>query len=115
MGSDNVRVFTDASIEQDIRGSEVPVLVDFHAVWCGPCKQIAPMIDALADQYAGRLKVGKIDVDAEPITTMQLQVTAMPTLMLFAGGKVVWKQVGVPSKAELEAALRAYVPPAPAT
>ena len=112
MGSENVKVFTDRSFEQDIRGSALPVLVDFHAVWCGPCKRIAPMIDAVADAYAGRLKVGKIDVDAEPITTMQLGVTSMPTLLLFAGGVVVWKQVGVPSKSQLEAALSAHVAPA---
>ena len=112
MGSANVKVITDTSFEEAVRRSEVPVLIDFHAVWCGPCKQMAPMIEAAADQYAGRLLVGKVDVDSEPITTMQLRVTAMPTLVLFIHGKEAWRQVGSLPKAKLEAVLAIHLAPA---
>src|SRR5262245_30155422 len=101
MASDHVTHFTDTSFPKQVLESETPVLVDFWAVWCGPCKQIAPMIDAVADQYAGRLKVGKVDVDREPIVAQQLRVTSIPTLFLFKGGKVVWQHVGAVPRAKL--------------
>ena len=109
MGSDNVKTITDKSFSDEVLKSETPVLVDFWAVWCGPCKQIAPMIDAVADQYAGRLKVGKVDVDHEQITAQQLRVTSIPTLLLFKGGKVVWQQVGAVPRSKLDAELAKHV------
>ncbi|HVV82646.1 MAG TPA: thioredoxin [Kofleriaceae bacterium] len=109
MASDHVNVFTDTSFPAEVLKSEAPVLVDFWAVWCGPCKQIAPMIDAIADQYAGKLKVGKVDVDREPIVAQQLRVTSIPTLVLFKGGKVVWQHVGTVTRPKLEAALAQHL------
>ena len=109
MGSDNVKVITDTSFDKDVMKSETPVLIDFWAVWCGPCKQIAPMIDAVADQYAGKLTVGKVDIDREPITAQQLRITSIPTLFLFKGGKVVWQQVGVVKREKLEAELAKHL------
>jgi thioredoxin 1 len=109
MASDKVKVITDQSFEADVLKSELPVLLDFWAVWCGPCKQIAPMVDAIADQYAGRLVVGKVDVDREPIVAQHLRVTSIPTLFLFKGGKVVWQQVGAVPRTKLDAALAQHL------
>ena len=106
MGSDNIKVITDTSFDQDVMKSETPVLIDFWATWCGPCRTIAPMIDAIADQYAGKLTVGKVDIDREPISAQQLGITSIPTLLLFRGGKVVWKYVGVPTRGKLDAELK---------
>lgn len=109
MSSDKVKVITDQSFEADVLKSDLPVLLDFWAVWCGPCKQIAPMVDAIADQYAGRLVVGKVDVDREPIVAQHLRVTSIPTLFLFKGGKVVWQQVGAVPRTKLDAALAQHL------
>ncbi|HVV84168.1 MAG TPA: thioredoxin [Kofleriaceae bacterium] len=103
MASPKVIAVTDANFQQEVLKSDVPVLVDFWAVWCGPCKQIAPIIDALADQYDGKLKVGKLDVDHDQVVAQQLRVTSIPALFLFKGGKVVWNFVGAAPRAKLEA------------
>ncbi len=109
MASNHIKVLTDQSFDAEVIKSDLPTLVDFWAVWCGPCKQIAPMIDAMADEYAGRLKVGKVDVDHQQITAQQLRITSIPTLLLFKGGKVVWQHVGAVPRAKLEAAIAPHL------
>jgi thioredoxin len=97
--------FTDANFEEEVLGSDVPVLVDFWAEWCGPCKALTPIIDELATEYAGKAKVGKVDTDANRDVSMNYSVSAIPTIILFHGGEVKEKFVGLRSKSELGAAL----------
>ncbi len=109
MAGQNTLHFTDASFEQDVLQSDVPVLVDFWAEWCGPCRMIGPTIDAIADEYAGRLKVGKVNVDENGNTAMRYQVRSIPTLLVFKGGKVVDQRVGALGKTDLQRLLTPYV------
>ena len=109
MASANVKELTDQNFESEVLKSEVPTLVDFWAVWCGPCKQIAPMVDAVADEYKGRLKVAKMDVDHHQIVPQQYQVRSIPTLLIFKGGKVVGQFVGAVQRAKLEAELQKHL------
>lgn len=91
---------TDANFENEALKSETPVLVDFWAEWCGPCKMIAPTVEQLAIEYAGRLKVGKVDVDNNQQVAMKFGIRSIPTLLIFKGGRVVDQVVGaVPKKA----------------
>ncbi len=98
----NVIDVTDATIESEILGSELPVLIDFYADWCGPCKTLSPRIETLAQSYVGSLKVCKIDVDANPTAQQMFRIQAMPTLVLMAGGQIVDVARGALSAAELE-------------
>ena len=91
-----LKTFSDSDFESTVLESERPVLVDFYADWCGPCKMMAPAVDQIATQYSDRLTVGKLDVDASPNTAMRYQVMGIPTLGLFLGGQMVDRLVGYP-------------------
>ena len=94
---------TDATFEADVLGSSVPVLVDYWAEWCGPCKMISPMLEESAATYAGRLSLAKLNVDENPKAPSQYHVRSIPTLMLFKGGQPVATKVGALSKSQLNA------------
>ncbi len=109
MASANVKNLTDKSFESEVVASDVPTLVDFWAEWCGPCKAIAPMIDAVADEYKGKLKVCKVDVDQNQIVAQQYMISSIPRLLIFKGGKVVGQLVGAVPRSKLEAELQKHV------
>ncbi len=101
---------TDADFETTVLQSKEPVLVDFHAEWCGPCKAMAPALEQVATEMAGKLKVVKLDVDQNPNVTQQYRIQAMPTLIMFAGGKEVNRNVGaLVQKAKLESWVKSSV------
>jgi thioredoxin 1 len=102
MAGDNTLNFTDSAFDQDVINSETPVLVDFWAPWCGPCRALAPTVDAVATEFAGKVKVGKLNVDENGATAMRYQVRGIPTLLLFKGGELVGSRVGAASKADLQ-------------
>ena len=102
MASPNVVNITDAQFASEVLESNVPVLLDFTAVWCGPCKAIAPLLDQLADTLPGKLKVCKIDIDANQNTPNQFGVQSIPTLLLFKNGQVAARQVGALNKPALD-------------
>jgi thioredoxin 1 len=109
MASEHIKQVTDASFEADVIKSELPTLVDFWAVWCGPCKQIAPMVDALANDYKGKLNVAKVDVDHNQITAQNYGIKSIPTLLVFKGGKVVGQLVGAVPRSKLENELKKHI------
>jgi thioredoxin 1 len=101
MAGANTQTFTDTAFDADVLKSDVPVLVDFWAEWCGPCRMIAPTVDQVADEFAGKVKVGKLNVDENGNTAMRYNVRGIPTLLLFKGGQVVEQRVGAVSKSDL--------------
>ena len=109
MASANVKEVTDANFEAEVLKADVPTLIDFWAVWCGPCKQIAPTVEALADAYQGRVKVAKLDVDHNQITAQQYGVRSIPTLLIFKGGRVVGQLVGAVPRSKLENELQKHL------
>ena len=109
MANANVVVLTDATFEAEVLKSEQPVLVDFWAEWCGPCKMLAPALDELAEEYKGRAKVAKLDTDHNRGSAMKFGVSALPTVLLFSKGQVVKKWVGLQPKKGFKEALDALV------
>ena len=97
----NVQVFNDMNFEQEVISSDTPVLVDFTATWCGPCKQLAPIVDQIADELKGTVKVGKLDVDDSPITAGKYGVRGVPTVMVFKNGERAAQHVGLTTKQKL--------------
>ena len=102
MAADNVQTFTDGNFDETVIQAGELVLVDFWAEWCGPCKRLAPTVDALATDYTGKLRVGKLNVDDNPTTAFKFQIRGIPALLLFKGGQVVESVVGLVSKEDLK-------------
>ncbi len=105
MASENVHEFTDGNFDSEVIGADTPVLVDFWAEWCMPCRMLAPTIDQVADEYSGQVKVGKVDTDANREVSMKYGISAIPTVILFKDGEVVRKFVGLTTKDDLAAAI----------
>ena len=105
MGSDKVIPVNDLNFDTEVIQSTVPVLVDFTATWCAPCRAVAPIVDQLAGEYDGRVKVTKLDIDESPGVAQKFGIRGVPTLMMFKGGKVVGQQVGAAPKVRLAALL----------
>ncbi len=102
MASQNVLEVTDTNFDGEVLKSSQPVLVDFWAVWCAPCRAIAPHVEAIAAEYAGKIRVGKCDIDANPQIPSQFEVRSIPTLLLFKDGKVLGQLVGAVPRAKLD-------------
>jgi thioredoxin 1 len=100
---------TDASFDSDVLGSADPVVVDFWAEWCGPCRMLAPTIEALATDYTGKVSVGKLNVDDNPETAMKYMVRGIPTVMVFKGGQIVDQVVGLVDKDALKRVIDKHV------
>ena len=109
MASQNVVTITATNFDQEVLKSATPVLVDFWATWCGPCKMIAPILDELADEKVGKVKIAKVDVDGNQDIATKYGIRAIPTLLLFKGGVVKEQMVGMVGKKDLEKRLAAYV------
>jgi thioredoxin 1 len=102
MASQTIVHLTDASFDQTLAAHAEPLIVDFWAEWCGPCKAIAPVLEELAQEYAGRLTVAKVNVDEQPALAARFQVRSIPTLLFFKGGRVVDQVVGAVPKAQIK-------------
>ena len=109
MASDNVQTLTDATFEQTVNQTDRPILVDFWAEWCGPCRRLAPTVDELADDYSGRVVVAKMNVDENPATPMRFSIRGIPTLLLFKGGQLVDQVVGLADKDQLRQMIEKHV------
>ena len=109
---EHTHTLSDNNFDESVIKSKVPVLVDFWAEWCGPCRMIAPTVEALAEDYAGRVTVGKLNVDDNPNTAMQFGIRSIPTLLLFKDGEVVDSIVGLADKNRLQAAIDKTLPAA---
>lgn len=105
MSSENTIHFTDENFEAEVINSDVPVLVDFWAEWCMPCKMLVPTIDELAEDFAGKAKIGKLDTDASRETAMKFGISTIPTIILFKNGEIMKRFVGLQQKADLAAAI----------
>jgi thioredoxin 1 len=101
--------FTDGDFEKEVLQSELPVLVDFWAVWCGPCRVIAPIVEELSTELEGKVKVGKVDVDSNPVIASQYGIRSIPTLLVFKNGAVVEQMVGALPKQEIVKMLNNHV------
>ncbi|WP_029247310.1 thioredoxin [Schlesneria paludicola] len=105
----NVAEFTDAGFKSDVVDSQQPVLVDFWAPWCGPCKMLGPTIEELANTYSGRVRIGKVNIDDNQQVASDYGISSIPTVMIFKGGQVVDRFVGVTPKAKLSAAIDSHL------
>jgi thioredoxin 1 len=101
MAGKNVHEFTDGNFESEVIKSDVTVLVDFTATWCGPCKALAPIVEKVADEFEGKVKVGKLDIDANAEMTRKYGVRSVPTLLIFRGGEKIGQHVGLTTRDKL--------------
>ncbi len=109
MAAENVQTFTDGNFDDSVLKSGAPVLVDFWAEWCGPCKRLGPTVDALATEYAGKVTVGKLNVDENPNISSKFQIRGIPTILIFKGGQVVESVVGLAQKEDLKKVLDKHI------
>ena len=109
MAGDHVQTFTDGNFETSVLKAGGPVLVDFWAEWCGPCKRLAPTIDALATDYAGKVTIGKLNVDENPNTALKFQIRGIPAVLLFKDGAVVESVVGLAPKEEFQKVIEKHL------
>jgi thioredoxin len=107
--SEHIKQITDDNFESDVLQAQMPVLIDYWAEWCGPCKAIAPLLDEIAESYNGRLVVGKLNVDDNPNTPAKYGVRGIPTLMIFKNGEIEGTKVGAASKSQLTAFIDEYL------
>ena len=105
----SLKHFTDESFKKEVTESELPVLVDFWAEWCGPCKQIAPIVEELAKEYSGKIKIGKINVDDHPRIATRYGIMSIPTLIIFKNGKISDQAVGALTKVELKRLIEEHI------
>jgi|SRR6185312_2703197 len=109
MAGDNTLTFTDAAFDKEVLNADVPVLVDFWAEWCGPCRMMSPTVDAIASDYHGKVKVGKLNVDENNGVAARYNIRGIPTLLLFKGGKVIEQKVGAVGKTDVQKMLDAHL------
>jgi thioredoxin 1 len=107
--ADHIQTFTDGNFEESVIKADELVLVDFWAEWCGPCKRLGPTVDALATDYAGKMTVGKLNVDDNPNTAFKFQIRGIPALLLFKGGQIVESIVGLVPKEDLKKAIDKHI------
>jgi len=107
--AEGITTLPDATFDEEVKGSEEPILVDFWADWCGPCKLIAPILEELATEYGGKLRIGKLDVDDNPAVTGRFSVMSIPTLILFKDGDVATRLVGAKGKNQLRQEIEAFL------
>lgn len=105
MASESIVELSDASFDEEVIQSDVPVLVDFWAPWCGPCRAVAPIVEEISSSYEGKIKVGKVNVDENPSITMKFGIRSIPTLLVFKGGEAVEQIIGAVPKGEIEKAV----------
>jgi thioredoxin 1 len=111
MAAENVQTFTDGNFEKSVLKADEPVLVDFWAEWCGPCKRLGPTIDALATDFQGRMIVGKLNVDDNPDIAFKFQIRGIPAVLLFKDGKVVESMIGLAPKEDYKRAIEKHLSP----
>jgi thioredoxin 1 len=109
MAGGNLAEFTDDNFEAEVLKSSVPVLVDFWAEWCGPCKMLTPIVEELANVYAGKIKIGKLNVDNSPVSASRYGVNSIPTLLFVKGGNVIDQHVGLLAKKGLQAKIDQFL------